>query len=80
MLVLLMTLTLIPVDALAETAAENSCGSKGDNLTWALDKNGVLTKADTGRRNVMSYTMTDDDYFHRYASRYLILQGTPLFN
>lgn len=48
--------------------------------TKVSDKNGVLTKADTGRRNVMSYTMTDDDYFHRYASRYLILQGTPLFN
>ena len=47
-LVLLMTLTLIPVDALAETAAENSCGSKGDNLTWALDKNGVLTISGNG--------------------------------
>ena len=48
MLVLLMTLTLIPVDALAETAAENSCGSKGDNLTWALDENGVLTISGDG--------------------------------
>lgn len=48
MLVLLMTLTLIPVDALAETAAENSCGSKGDNLTWALDENGVLTISGNG--------------------------------
>lgn len=44
MLVLLMTLTLIPLESLAEAAAASGiCGSKGDNLTWALDKeNGVL--------------------------------------
>lgn len=44
MLVLLMTLTLIPLESLAEAAAASgTCGSKGDNLTWALDKeNGVL--------------------------------------
>lgn len=45
MLVLLMTLTLIPLESLAEAAAApGTCGSKGDNLTWALDeKNDVLT-------------------------------------
>ncbi len=48
MLVLLMTLSLIPFDALAETAAENSCGSEGNNLTWALDENGVLTISGQG--------------------------------
>lgn len=44
MLVLLMTLTLIPLESLAEAAASpGTCGSKGDNLTWALDeKNDVL--------------------------------------
>lgn len=44
MLVLLMTLTLIPLESLAEAAAApGTCGSKGDNLTWALDEeNGVL--------------------------------------
>ena len=44
MLVLLMTLTLIPLESLAEAAAASGiCGSKGDNLTWALDEeNGVL--------------------------------------
>lgn len=44
MLVLLMTLTLIPLESLAEAAAASgTCGSKGDNLTWALDEeNGVL--------------------------------------
>lgn len=44
MLVLLMTLTLIPLESLAEAAAApGTCGSKGDNLTWALDeKNDVL--------------------------------------
>ena len=49
MLALLMTLTLIPVDALAENAAtEGICGSEGDNLTWALDEYGVLTISGQG--------------------------------
>lgn len=50
MLVLLMTLTLIPLESLAEAAAApGTCGSKGDNLTWALDeKNGVLTISGQG--------------------------------
>lgn len=50
MLVLLMTLTLIPLESLAEAAAApGTYGSKGDNLTWALDKeNGVLTISGQG--------------------------------
>ena len=50
MLVLLMTLTLIPLEPLAEAAAApGTCGSKGDNLTWALDEeNGVLTISGQG--------------------------------
>lgn len=50
MLVLLMTLTLIPLESLAEAAAApGTCGSKGDNLTWALDEeNGVLTISGQG--------------------------------
>ncbi len=42
------------------------------------DKNEKLTEADTSERNVKSYTLTDDDYFAGYASRFLILRGTPL--
>ena len=50
MLVLLMTLTLIPLEPLAEAAAaSDTCGSEGDNLTWALDKeNGVLKISGNG--------------------------------
>ena len=50
MLVLLMTLTLIPFDALADNAAaESSCGSDGNNLTWVPDEeNGVLTISGQG--------------------------------
>lgn len=50
MLVLLMTLTLIPLESLAEAAAaSDTCGSKGDNLKWALDEeNGVLTISGQG--------------------------------
>lgn len=50
MLALLMTLTLIPLEPLAEAAAASgTCGSKGDNLTWALDEeNDVLTISGQG--------------------------------
>lgn len=50
MLVLLMTLTLIPLESLAEAAASpGTCGSDGNNLTWALDEeNGVLTISGQG--------------------------------
>lgn len=41
-------------------------------------KNGKCESADTSRRSVMSYTLTDDDYFRGYASRYLILHDTIL--
>lgn len=37
---------------------------------------GKESEADTGRRNIKSYTMTDDDFFAHYASRYLVLKGT----
>lgn len=40
-------------------------------------KNGKVEEADTTRRNVKSYLLTDDDYFKNYASRYLILKDTP---
>ena len=39
---------------------------------------GSTAEADTVRRNVKSYTLTDDDYYKWYASRYLIVQGSPL--
>lgn len=46
--------------------------------TRVEDKNGKIEVADTSRRSVMSYTLTEDDYFKGYASRFLILQDTPL--
>jgi len=58
MLVLLMTLTLIPLESLAEAAAApGTCGSKGDNLTWALDEeNGVLTISISGQGDMADYS------------------------
>lgn len=58
MLVLLMTLTLIPLEPLAEAAAApGTCGSKGDNLTWALDEeNGVLTISISGQGDMADYS------------------------
>lgn len=43
-------------------------------------KNGSVEEADTSRRNVKSYTLTDEDYFNGYASRYLMLRETPFYN
>ena len=40
--------------------------------------NGTILESDTTLRNIKFYTLTDDDYYKFYASRYLILQGTPL--
>ena len=45
--------------------------------TRTVAQDGSVTEADTSRRNIKSYTLTDDDYFANYASRYLILQDSP---
>ena len=34
--------------AIAETVASGTCGAEGDNLTWTLDSDGVLTISGTG--------------------------------
>lgn len=41
-------------------------------------KSGKTEEADTSRRNIKSYTMTEDDYYKLYASRFLMLENTPL--
>jgi len=46
--------------------------------TLTILKGGKTEAADTSRRNLKSYTLTDDDYYKSYASRFLMLQGTPL--
>ena len=46
--------------------------------TKNLLKDGAALDADTSHRNVKSYTMTEDDFYRFYASRYLMLQNTPL--
>ncbi len=42
-----------------------------------VSKTGKISDADTTRRNIKSYLLTDDDYFADYASRFLILRDTP---
>ena len=48
--------------------------------TKIVAKNGKISNADTTRRNVKSYLLTEDDFFANYASRYLILKDTPFAN
>lgn len=56
MLVLLMTLTLIPLEPLAEAAAASgTCGSEGDNLTWALDEENDVLKI-SGQGDMADYS------------------------
>lgn len=45
--------------------------------TKVVRKNGSVEEADTTVRNIKSYTMTDENYYENYASRYLILRNTP---
>lgn len=45
--------------------------------TKIIEKNGSLVEADTSRRNVKSYLLTENDFFNGYASRFLILHDTP---
>ena len=54
------------------------------NATCGIREYGSKTASSTGelspaeiRRNVKIYTLTEDDYFKGYASRYLILHDTP---
>jgi pectin methylesterase-like acyl-CoA thioesterase len=44
----------------------------------SVSKSGKICEPDVSRRNVMAYSMTDDDFFNGYASRYLILHDTPV--
>lgn len=43
---------------MAETLASGNCGTNGDNLTWALDDNGVLTIKGSG--DMQDYSPSDD--------------------
>ncbi len=48
-LALLLLLALLPGNALAADIVESGeCGADGDNLTWTLDSNGVLTISGSG--------------------------------
>ena len=49
LMVLLMVLSLMPTMAFADTVASGTCGADGDNLTWTLDSDGVLTISGEGR-------------------------------
>ncbi len=46
--------------------------------TLDLQNNGTLTPSDTSRHNVKSYTLTNDDFYRMYSSRYLIFGESPL--
>lgn len=45
--------------------------------TLVFDKDGKLSEADTCRRNIKAYSLTEDDYNTLYASRNLMLKETP---
>ena len=42
--------------AMADTVTSGNCGADGDNLTWTLDSNGLLTVSGTGAMNDYGYT------------------------
>ena len=50
LLVLSLMLALVPVAFAADIVDSGTCGAEGDgsNVTWMIDKNGVLTVTGTG--------------------------------
>ena len=49
LLALIVVVALMPVTALAaDIIATGTCGANGDNLTWTLDSDGLLTISGTG--------------------------------
>ncbi len=48
LLIAILLLTLLAVPAFAEEVASGTCGANGDNLTWTLDSDGVLTISGSG--------------------------------
>lgn len=43
----------------------------------SINKNGHISEADTSRRNIRAYTLTEENFYNDYASRYLIFRETP---
>lgn len=46
----------------ADTVAAGTCGAEGDNLTWTLDSEGVLTISGTGAMKDF-YTCSDPPWY-----------------
>lgn len=58
-LVLCMVLALLPGSAFAaDVVASGECGAEGDNLTWTLDSDGVLTISGEGEMANYRDTLT----------------------
>lgn len=57
--------------ALAEIVASGTCGAEGDNLTWTLDSDGVLTISGTGAMKNYSNNHGDQNYapWHDYTQK-----------
>ena len=47
----------------AETVASGECGNEGDNLTWTLDNDGVLTITGTGKMYYDNYYDHEGGYY-----------------
>lgn len=55
----------------------NACVGIREYNTNIVKNDGSAEKADTALRNVKTYSLTEDDYFNGYSSRYLIFKNTP---
>ena len=70
LLVCVLILGNLPVLALAQEAdetviASGTCGAQGDNLTWVLTDNGVLTISGSGKMASYTDTSVSPWYSHR---------------
>ena len=55
----------------------NASAGVREYCTRVVKADGSVEPVDTALRNVRTYSLTDDDYFSGYSSRYLIFKNTP---
>ena len=62
-----MVLTLLPVSAFgADIVASGNCGAQGDNVTWTLDSDGLLTISGTGDMKDYSISQSNLPPWHEH--------------
>ncbi|MBQ1966518.1 MAG: leucine-rich repeat protein [Clostridia bacterium] len=75
-LAILMIVTTIPMAFAADVVASGACGANGDNLTWSLDSDGLLTISGEGKMQaIFSYTEQPWEDYERDIKEVVVEEG-----